>query len=358
MNPREKNWKIVGINFDHMHMGDLLRQVHEHPSATIAGVCDDDPARMKEAIANFSIPAEHVFTDIDACMKASDPDLVIICAATARHAEYVEKIAPYGKHLFVEKPFADSLASADQMNAAMLPGQHLIINWPLRWYPSHATAFRLISEGLIGTVREIHYYDGNRGPLAHGADKIVKDVTPELKAESWFYKKSEGGGALLDYLGYGTTLGAWFNGGKSPVDVTTVTGGNPDLEVDEHSITICRYTDGTLSKFETKWGTFTDPWTHQPQPKCGFNIVGSEGTIASYDMEPTIRIQTQSKPEGETIPCDELVHPYHAPIPYVLNRIENGLEIDGPLSPEIARIGQQIVDAAVLSATTRTTIFL
>mgnify|MGYP006906357726 CR=1 FL=1 len=41
MNPREKNWKIVGINFDHMHMGDLLRQVHEHPSATIAGVCDD-----------------------------------------------------------------------------------------------------------------------------------------------------------------------------------------------------------------------------------------------------------------------------------------------------------------------------
>lgn len=75
-------------------------------------------------------------------------------------------------------------------------------------------------------------------------------------------------------------------------------------------------------------------------------------------MEPTIRIQTQSKPEGETIPCDELVHPYHAPIPYVLNRIENGLEIDGPLSPKIARIGQQIVDAAVLSATTRTTIFL
>ena len=48
-------WKIAGINFDHMHMGDLLRQVHEHPSATITGICDDDPARMEEAIANASL---------------------------------------------------------------------------------------------------------------------------------------------------------------------------------------------------------------------------------------------------------------------------------------------------------------
>ena len=41
-----KHWKIVGINFDHFHMGDLLRLVYEHPSAEIAGVCDDDPERL------------------------------------------------------------------------------------------------------------------------------------------------------------------------------------------------------------------------------------------------------------------------------------------------------------------------
>ena len=320
-------------------------------------VAKADAARG-ETIFNNGVPANGVPACTSCHGAGGNSAMNVNPKLAGQHAEYVEKISPYGKHLFIEKPFADSLAAADQMNAALAPGKQLIINWPLRWYPSHATAFRLISQGLIGSVREVHYYDGNRGPLAHGADKIAKDVTPELKAESWFYKKSGGGGALLDYLGYGTTLGAWFNGGKSPVDVTTVTGGDPNLEVDEHSITICRYADGTLSKFETKWGTFTDPWTHQPQPKCGFNIVGSEGTIASYDLEPTIHVQTQSKPEGETIACDDLVHPFHAPIPYVLNRIENGLEIDGPLSPKIARIGQQIVDAAVLSATTRTTVSL
>ena len=82
-----------------------------------------------------------------------------------------------GNHLFVEKPFADNLDGADRMLAAVQDGQQLIINWPLRWYPSHATAFRKVSEGAIGSVREVHFYDGNRGPLAHGADKVVLEVT-------------------------------------------------------------------------------------------------------------------------------------------------------------------------------------
>ena len=32
--------RIVGISFEHMHMGDLLREAHEPPNAEIVGVCD------------------------------------------------------------------------------------------------------------------------------------------------------------------------------------------------------------------------------------------------------------------------------------------------------------------------------
>ena len=56
---------VLGISFDHMHMGDLLRQVADHPEAEIAGIYDPDPARMQAAIANFAIPPERVFTDLD-----------------------------------------------------------------------------------------------------------------------------------------------------------------------------------------------------------------------------------------------------------------------------------------------------
>ena len=50
----------------------------------------------------------------------------------------------------------------------------LAINWPLAWYPPHRTARRLIAEGEIGEVIEVHYYDGNRGPLWHLADKVER----------------------------------------------------------------------------------------------------------------------------------------------------------------------------------------
>ena len=59
----KKIWKIAGINFDHMHMGDLLRQVHEHPAAEIVGLSDTQPERMQAVISQFSVPAERVFTD-------------------------------------------------------------------------------------------------------------------------------------------------------------------------------------------------------------------------------------------------------------------------------------------------------
>src|SRR5690606_29248394 len=112
---------------------------------------------------------------------------------------------------------------ADEMIAALkATGKELIINWPLCWVESHVTAKRLIEQGLIGEVKQVRHYGGNRGPLWHGADKIVTEPTAERKAKSWFYKKSAGGGSLLDYLGYGTTLGTWYMGGRAPIEVTAV----------------------------------------------------------------------------------------------------------------------------------------
>jgi glucose-fructose oxidoreductase len=136
--------------------------------------------------------------------------------------------------------------------------------------------------------------------------------------------------------------------GRAPIEVTAVTDRPAGLEVDEHAIVIARYATG-LSKFETRWGTFSDPWTHQPQPKCGFVIVGTQGTISSYDLEPTLRLQSADCPQGEDLAVDRLEHPHNNPVAYVLHCLENQLPIDGPLSPAISRIGQQIVDSAMLS---------
>ena len=351
-----KIWKVVGMEFSHMHMGDLLRCVHDHPHAEVSAIFDPKPARMSEAQSNFHLRDEQLYSDYKRCLEEIKPDLIILCPPTAEHALWVERVAPYGAHILVEKPFAQSVADADKMIAAMQAfGKELIINWPLRWVESHVTTHRLIQEGLIGDIIEVHYYNGNRGPLYHGADKVEQEPSAEAKQQSWWYSEKEGGGSLRDYLGYGVTLGTWFNGGKIPLEISSMTAGTTGLEVDEHSITVARYEQG-LSKFETRWGTFSDPWTHQPQPKCGFIVRGSEGTISSYDYESTIRIQTRKNPEGFDHPVDALPIGGRNGIEYAIHQIENNAAIEGPLSPTLARIGQQMVDAAIVSVETQATV--
>lgn len=345
-------WRIAGINFDHMHMGDLLRMAHEHPDAEIVAVCDRDTSRMESAIANFALRPDQVYTDVEACLASARPDLVILCPATADHAVAVEQVARQAVDILVEKPFAANLADADRMLAAVAAsGSRLAINWPLRWYPTHATTKRLIDEGVIGEVLEVHFYDGNRGPLYHLADKVeVSDAAVQQgKASSWWYSKAAGGGSLLDYLGYGVTLGTWFMDGKAPETVTSVVHGGAGLEVDEHSVTVCRYDTG-LSKYETRWGTFTDPWTLQPQPKCGFVIVGSAGTISSYDFEPHVGLQTRSQRVITNVPVDRLEPPFRNPVEYVLHCKQGQQPIGGPLDPTLCRTAQRIIDTAVASA--------
>jgi predicted dehydrogenase len=353
-----KKWRIAGINFDHFHMGDLLRQASEHPNAEIVGISDEQPERMVSAAKNFGLSADQVFTDYRACLEKTKPDLVVLCPAASRHGEWVEKVAPFGTHIIMEKPFAGTLQEADAMVAAMKPsGKLLAVNWPLVWIACQQTAHRLIQEGLIGEVREFHHYGGNRGPLYHGADKIEVEPTAAEKDASWFYKKSQGGGSLLDYMGYGTTLGTWHLGGRKPIEVTGAWDEPQGLEVDEHAIAIIRYSFG-LSKTETRWGTFTDPWTHQPQPKCGFVIKGTDGTISCYDYEETVFVQTRQKPEGYELPVDELKSPNRNPIEHVIHHLETGAPLIGPLTVEISRIGQQIVDTAYLSAQQKKTLKL
>ena len=355
-----RKWRVVGISFEHMHMGDLLREAHQHPKAEIAGVCDAHEKNMTDAIAAFRIPREKVFHDIGQCIRAAQPDLAILCPATARHADCVAAVAAHGVDILLEKPFAASLADADRILAAIGgSGARLAVNWPLRWYPSHVTAKRLIDEGVIGDIIEVHFYDGNRGPLFHRADKIAvsdEEVRRE-KPSSWWYSKAAGGGSLLDYLGYGATLGTWYMNGEAPIEVTCVVDRPEGLEVDEHSITICRYARG-LSKLETRWGAFTDPWITQPQPKCGFVIVGKEGTISSYDFEAHVGVQTRVSPAIQNVPVDELKAPFRGPVEYVLHCKEHGRAFEGPLDPALCRTAQRIVDTAARSAQERRTLEL
>jgi hypothetical protein len=81
-----------------------------------------------------------------------------------------------------------------------------------------------------------------------------------------------------------------------------------------------------------------------------------EGTIASYDYEPSIRVQTRSRPEGFDVPADSLAAPFRNPVEYLIHCLSNDLPIEGPLSTTTSRTGQRIVDTAFLSALQKKTL--
>ena len=105
-------------------------------------------------------------------------------------------------------------------------------------------------------------------------------------------------------------------------------------------------------------GTFTDPWTTQPQPTCGFVFVGSDGTISSPDYASHVTVQTRARPDRHEIPVDPLPKGQSNAIEYVLGCIESGTPVSGPLDPELCLTAQRIVDTAVRSAAEKRTLEL
>ena len=327
-------WRFVGANFDQMHLNTNLEWVSQHPDAELVGVCDEDPSTstgsMDRAVAELDVPEERVFGDLDACIEATDPDVVVGAPRNAMHARFVERVAGHGVHLTIEKPLAVSLGDADRMVSAVDDDQLFIVNWPDTWDPVMHTTKRLVSEGTIGDPIEIQYYDGNAAAPPDG---------------SWFYDPAAGGGSLLDYLGYGATFSTWFRDGDLPETVNTETHVPEDLAVDVRSSSTCRFDDG-LSVLQTSWRTFTQPWEHQPQPAVGYEIVGTEGTLSTRERDSDIRVQTEDHPEGRTVAPDALDPGYTNLIHRLVHCLEHDEDPEGPSDPSFCREAHRIVETA------------
>jgi len=70
-------------------------------------------------------------------------------------------------------------------------------------------------------------------------------------------------------------------------------------------------------------------------------------------------IRSRSKPaKSPSVPVPDLTAPTANPVQYLLHCLENEIPLEGPVSLNISRIGQEIVDAAVRSASLKMTVKL
>src|SRR5437764_2672034 len=110
-------------------------------------------SRAPALASEFDVVAE---PSVEALMSRPDIDAVIIASPHSAHLPQTQAAAAAGKHVYVEKPMARSIAECDAMSAACRgAGVHLAVNKVLRFREAPRAAKALIDEGAIGEVRMI-----------------------------------------------------------------------------------------------------------------------------------------------------------------------------------------------------------
>jgi predicted dehydrogenase len=93
------------------HLGRIhIQQWMEVPDAKVVGFHDPDPERCALITQEFGIPA---FTDRNALIAMVDA--VDVVTPTITHADIATRVLEAGKHLFIEKPLAQNMAEARQL---------------------------------------------------------------------------------------------------------------------------------------------------------------------------------------------------------------------------------------------------
>ena len=91
--------------------------------------------------------------DLDEILQDAAIDAVVFATPHSLHPDQVRRAVAAGKHVFVEKPFALTLADADQMLAAAeKAGVVLAVGFNRRFHPSMSHLRAAIRSGALGTL--------------------------------------------------------------------------------------------------------------------------------------------------------------------------------------------------------------
>jgi glucose-fructose oxidoreductase len=71
-----------------MHMGALLRKAKDHPDVELVGVSDLQSDRVMPVLKQIGLDDSLFFADYKKLMEQTQPDMVILCPATAEHADW------------------------------------------------------------------------------------------------------------------------------------------------------------------------------------------------------------------------------------------------------------------------------
>jgi predicted dehydrogenase len=136
----------------------LARNFDRLPGAELAWICDGSEEALERWGRQF--PDARRASDLDELLSDDALDAVVVATPVPTHADLTRRTLEAGKHCFVEKPMAQSVADAEQVVAAAEEsGKVLMVGHLLEYHPGVEKLKEVVEAGELG---DIHYIYGNR----------------------------------------------------------------------------------------------------------------------------------------------------------------------------------------------------
>jgi predicted dehydrogenase len=213
----EKPLRVGVAGLVHTHVHWILGR-EKRGDIEIVGIAEPNRELAQRYATQHGFSMDIVYPTIDEMLEKTKPEAVTAFNTIYGHLEVVEKCAPRGIHVMVEKPLAVSVAHARKMaSLARKHGIHLLTNYETTWYGSNRAAKGLIEAeaAVFGPIRKIVVHDGHPGPIEIGCNpEFLEWLTDPVL---------NGGGALTDFGCYGANLATWLMNGEKPASVVAVT---------------------------------------------------------------------------------------------------------------------------------------
>jgi len=136
----------------------LARNFASLPGAELRWCCDaDDDVRARLEARH---PGTRFTADLDDLLSDPTLDAIVLATPVVTHATLAVRVLDAGKHCFVEKPLAQSVADAERaVEAAAAAGRVLMVGHLLQYHPGVNKLKEIADSGELG---DIHYIYGNR----------------------------------------------------------------------------------------------------------------------------------------------------------------------------------------------------
>jgi len=327
-NNKTVRWGVIGLGwFGEIHVQSLAGM----PGIELAALCTRRPARLAEVADRFHVPRRYTnYRDL-----LADPaiDVVGITTHIDDHRDIAIDALRSGKHVFLEKPMAPTVADCDQILAAAKEAAGLfMVGHICRFDPRVALAKQAIEEGRIGKIISMHA----RRNLSKTIGRAVLDSISALMGDG-----IHDGDLML-----------WFSQAK-PVSVYAQEihpGGN---KYPDGGWAMARLDSGAIAVIESIWHL---PETTPYQIDARMEVLGTEGAIYINCGEAGLEIHDAS---GNHLP-DTLYWPQvfgqrfgilRAELRYFADCVAEGRRPER-ITPEESRAAVALLAAAVESSRT------